>query len=433
MKKAALYIRVSTQEQALHGLSLDAQQAALEAWAKKEKVKVIGVYADEGISARKKASKRPALQRLLADVKAGKIDLIVFTKLDRWFRNISEYYKVQEILEAHQVDWRTIQEDYDTATASGRLKVNIMLSVAQDEADRTSERIKAIINASKEKGESIAGRLPKGYKRENRRIVFDEATAPVVRQAFEMYMRYGSASKVIRSFPDLHLDYISLYKMIRNSAYIGDFYGVPVPPMLTMEEYNHIKSIRKSQTRKTKQNRIYIFSGLLFCGVCGFRFSGKARQNKYSEYIYYACGGNSRFVCENCKTITEKTVEGDLLSRIDGVICGEITLSEKEEKTSHKQEREKIRRKLSKLAELYVNEMISIEDYKRQYSDLQAALDAIPEDTPTRNMAELKQTFQSGWKDMYNKLSAEGKQAFWRKFIDKIIIEDGKVKNIFLR
>ena len=80
-------------------------------------------------------------------MRAGKIDIVVFTKLDRWFRNIAEYYKVQEVLETHNVNWKTIHEDYDTSTASGRLKINIMLSVAQDEADRTSERIKAVFDS----------------------------------------------------------------------------------------------------------------------------------------------------------------------------------------------------------------------------------------------------------------------------------------------
>ena len=158
MENTALYIRVSTQEQTIHGLSLEAQRASLEAWAKKNQKKIVGVYADEDISARKTASQRPSLQRRLREVEAGNVDLIVFTKLDRWFRNIAEYYKVQEILEAHNVNWKTILEDYDTSTASGRLKINIMLSVAQDEADRTSERIKVVFESKQAKGELPAGR-----------------------------------------------------------------------------------------------------------------------------------------------------------------------------------------------------------------------------------------------------------------------------------
>ena len=151
MKRVFAYVRVSTEEQAIHGLSIEAQTAALEIWAKENGHRIVSVYTDAGISARKPASKRPALQELLADAQDGKGDLIIFTKLDRWFRNIAEYYKVQEVLEKYHVDWRTIHEDYDTTTASGRLKINIMLSVAQDEADRTSERIKAVNEMKRQK------------------------------------------------------------------------------------------------------------------------------------------------------------------------------------------------------------------------------------------------------------------------------------------
>ena len=78
--------------------------------------------------------------RLLSDVEAGKIDLILFIKLDRLFHNVADYYEVQKILDAHGVHWQTVLEDYETITSSGQFKVNIMLSVAQNEADRTSEK-----------------------------------------------------------------------------------------------------------------------------------------------------------------------------------------------------------------------------------------------------------------------------------------------------
>ena len=144
MIRTALYIRVSTEEQAIHGLSLEAQDAVLTDYANKNDLTIVGRYVDEGITARKKMTNRKALVRLLEDVKADKIDLIIFTKIDRWMRNVYDYHKVQEVLEKHNVNWKTIFENYDTSTSAGRLHINIMLSVAQDEADRTSERIKAV-------------------------------------------------------------------------------------------------------------------------------------------------------------------------------------------------------------------------------------------------------------------------------------------------
>lgn len=129
-----------------------------------EQEEIVGIYRDEGNSARKPALKRPVMLELLDDVKAGKIDRILFIKLDRWFRNVREYHRIQEILEQHHVAWQATMEDYNTATADGRLKVNIMLSVAENEADRTSERIKFIFNSKLQKKEVFFPKVPLEYK-----------------------------------------------------------------------------------------------------------------------------------------------------------------------------------------------------------------------------------------------------------------------------
>ena len=176
--RAALYPRVSTEEQKKFGLSIHDQQNDLEKYAKAHNMKVVGVFQDAGFSARKKIEKRPAMLQLLEAVKHDEVDIILVTKLDRWFRNIGEYYKVQEILEAHNVSWKTIYEDYDTSTAAGRLKINIMLAVAQDEADRASERIKKVLDAKKDRNEVCTGHLPKGYKIEGKFAVIDKEAEP---------------------------------------------------------------------------------------------------------------------------------------------------------------------------------------------------------------------------------------------------------------
>lgn len=185
--RAALYVRVSTEEQKVRGLSIEAQEAALREWANKHEYAIVGVYNDAGISARKKYTNRPALQKLLIDIEDGKIDVILFTKLDRWFRNIADYYQVQEILDKHNVRWKTIHEDYDTVTASGRLKVNIMLSVAQDEADRDSERIKAVFEAKRAKGEVVTGSVPTGYIVKDKKLEKDPRWQPILETFFDMF------------------------------------------------------------------------------------------------------------------------------------------------------------------------------------------------------------------------------------------------------
>ena len=187
--RAALQPRVSTDEQVRKGDSLDAQEEALIKYANEHNMKIVGIYRDEGHSARKPVLKRPTMLHLLEDVKAGKIDVILFTKLDRWFRNVSEYHAIQKILEKHNVVWQAILEDYQTATADGRLKVNIMLSVAENESDRTSERIKFVFDAKLAKKE-VFFNLPYGYKAEMidgvRRAVKDSEVEHILPTRFSL-------------------------------------------------------------------------------------------------------------------------------------------------------------------------------------------------------------------------------------------------------
>lgn len=135
--RVALYIRVSGEEQKIKGLSLESQRERLEAYAREQGWVIVGIYIDAARTARKKLHKRSEFQRMLDAVRHDEVDMLLFTRLDRWFRSVPDYYKVMEVLEAHNCEWKTIDdgEGYDTTTASGRLYINIKLSIAQNEAD----------------------------------------------------------------------------------------------------------------------------------------------------------------------------------------------------------------------------------------------------------------------------------------------------------
>ena len=147
--RCAIYDRVSTDIQVQQGLSLDTQKELLTEYANTHGYEIVDYYIDEGLTARKKLKNRRDFMRLLDDIRADKIDLVLVTKLDRWFRNVKDYHNVQAILEEHHCNWKTVLEDYDTSTADGQLKINIMLAVAQNESDRTSERIKVVFEHKK--------------------------------------------------------------------------------------------------------------------------------------------------------------------------------------------------------------------------------------------------------------------------------------------
>ena len=196
VKRCAIYIRVSTAMQRMEGWSLEAQRASLEAFARAQGWKVVGIYADEGKTARKRLKGRKEIFRLLDDVKAGQIDVILFKELDRWFRSVSDFYKVQDVLDEYGVTWVSErQPNLGMATKEDRLQVNLLLSVGQNETDSTSDRIKYTQKFLIEQKRWISGSrtLPRCYKvDENQRVVIDPEGAPYVRAMVDYMLQLGS-------------------------------------------------------------------------------------------------------------------------------------------------------------------------------------------------------------------------------------------------
>lgn len=431
MKRVFLYVRVSTEEQAIHGLSIGAQTQTLEEWAKKEGHRVVGTYTDAGISARKPASKRPELQRLLQDVQSGKGDLIAFTKLDRWFRNISEYYKVQEILEKYNVDWKTIHEDYDTSNASGRLKINIMLSVAQDEADRTSERIKAINEVKRQRLEALGGVPPIGYKLKGKKWVKDPEKEAAVSAFFREYMETGSIAGSIQKLHDdfgVDLSYQLASKILERPTYCGRYCDADgmTPPYITWEEHEKIMSMRKRTVRKTEHNRIYLFSGLIVCGDCGKRMGGAFGQG--SANPYYHCSGHYAKTrkCSNKVNMNEKKLANYIFDSLEEKIRTYKLEFERcsieNQSKDYSSEIASTQKKMDRLKYLFVEGLISIEEYKSDRTELEEKLNELSKKqqaAKTPDFENLEKFLIQGWRDSYELSSREAK----RKFIVALIKE----------
>lgn len=427
VKRVFLYARVSTEEQAVHGLSIEAQITALEEWAKSNGHRIVGTYVDAGISARKPASKRPELQRLLSDAQAGMGELVVFTKLDRWFRNIAEYYKVQEVLEKCHVDWRTIQEDYDTSTASGRLKINIMLSVAQDEADRTGERIKFIFESKVQRGEVISGKIPLGYKIENKKLAIDPNTAPIAQDIFKQYTIIRSVRALreyVLSKYGLVYTHSGIRALLDNERYIGRAHGQDdfCPPLVTQEQFQLVQELlaQRAQRNLARSDRVYLFTGLVYCAECGNRLSAHVVAQKYT---YYRCTKYEKLhLCPHKKRTSELVLEQWLLENlVSSYEQYNIEIRQKSEIKRPKIDVEKIKRKMEKLKDLYLNDLIDRESYERDYTKLRDDLRSIhaPEVQPPKQVdtKEIGSVLQA-----YEWLTRSEKKEFWGRVIGKISI-----------
>src|SRR3954447_6745931 len=193
--RCAIYTRVSTDQ----GLdqdfnSLDAQHDAAEAYIRSQAhagwTLIRARYDDGGYSGG--STDRPALQQLLSDVRAGKIDIIVVYKVDRLTRSLADFAKLVELFDSHEVSFVSVTQQFNTTTSMGRLTLNVLLSFAQFEREVTSERIRDKIAASKRKGLWVGGMVPLGYDTKDRKITVNDAEAERVRTIFREYLRLGS-------------------------------------------------------------------------------------------------------------------------------------------------------------------------------------------------------------------------------------------------
>src|SRR5438309_6990468 len=201
MVRCAIYTRVSTDQ----GLdqdfnSLDAQYDASQAYIRSQAhagwTLLRGKYDDGGFSGGD--TDRPALQRLLEDVRADKINVIVVYKVDRLTRSLSDFAKLVELFDKHSVSFVSVTQQFNTTTSMGRLTLNVLLSFAQFEREVTSERIRDKITASKRKGLWVGGMTPLGYDTKDRRIAVNAPEAETVRTIFRSYLKLGSLNLLMQ-------------------------------------------------------------------------------------------------------------------------------------------------------------------------------------------------------------------------------------------
>jgi len=438
VRRAALYIRVSTEEQAKQGYSIPAQREDLEGYARRNGLAVAGVFVDEGKSARKRYTARPAFMQMLEMVRAGEIDVILFIKLDRWFRSIADYYEVQKILDAHNVAWKTTQEDYDTETTNGRMYINIRLTIAQDEADRTSDRIKFVFENKVAHGEAIFGNPPLGLKVADKHIVPDPETAPIVRELFRHYEAHRSISRAVREVGDqfgrvLWLD--GTRRMLANPLYKGLYRDNPsyCEPLIPPEEFDRVQELLKERSiRHNQTGRVYLFSGLLICTECGRKMAGRYATTKRKEhnweYHLYRCPTAVQYHrCSHRKEANEEKLEAWLLEHIRSELDAyqvrwEIACASAP--AAPRVDRAAILRKLEKLKQLYINDYISLEEYQADYQRYSEKLKEEPVERARPDFERLHAYLNQDFQTVYSDMTPFQRRDFWHNIVREIRLNE---------
>lgn len=449
--RVAIYIRVSTDKQVKDGDSMRDQLATGQKYIDShENMILVDTYIDDGISGQK--LKRDDFQRLIDDVRAGRIDLIIFTRLDRWFRNLRHYLNTQDILDKHGVSWTAIEQPYfDTSTPHGRAFVNNSMIWAELEAQNDSDRILGVFDDKVDNGEVLSGSTPLGYKIVNKHLVPDD-DAPTAVAIFQYYRKTGNLSMTLRYMESefgLVRSAASLKNMLTNTKYIGEFRDNKnyCPAIIDRDLFFDVQRLLKINIKSGKKHD-YIFSGLVVCDDCDHIMSGCQQRARgrvradgtriiYKYSVYRCRQGVNLHRCPNQKLVFETTLEKMLLERIRPELENYIAEYEVANLPALRTDakRRSIEGKMQKLKDLYLNDLITMDEFKLDREKLLMQLEKInAEDSrPVKDLSYLKNFLKMDFESVYDSLSIPERRELWRSIVKEIRVDhDKNIHIIFL-
>ncbi|MFO0836925.1 MAG: recombinase family protein [Phycisphaerae bacterium] len=327
--RCAIYCRKSSEEGLkLEFNSLDAQREAAEAYIRSQKsagwVCVADRYDDGGFSGGN--MERPALQRLLVDIEAGRVDLVVVYKIDRFSRSLADFMRMITVFEQHGVAFVSVTQAFDTSSSMGRLTLNILLSFAQFERDIIGERIRDKIAASRQRGKWTGGTPVLGYDVDRAgpspKLVVNPTEAARVLQIFELYLELGALLPVVtelerrgwrnkawttrdgRQRGGLPFDKCRLHDVLTNVLYTGrvrhkdQVYAGEHEPIVPDDVFARVQRQLQQNGRRgnteLRNKHGSLLRGLLFCKACGRAMSHTFTGAGNRRYRYYACTNASK-------------------------------------------------------------------------------------------------------------------------------------------
>ena len=456
IERVAAYVRVSTTEQKLHGLSLDAQKMKLTEYAEKNHMRIVEWYVDEGVSGRKLIRKRPALQRMIQDAEKGEFDRIIFIKLDRFFRSVAEYHECMKRIAP--VLWTTTEEEYDLGTANGRMLVNMKLTIAELEADQTGERINIVNEYKLSTGQPLTGSQPFGWMiatnpdTGRKKIIKDPDAVDALEDIIQHFLMHQSKHKTtVYANVKYHtgLNYRSLSNLLRNTYLYGAYRDNPsyCEPYIDKETFDRIQDILNRNVKHNGDRRAYLFSGLIICPQCGSLlkgsvFTNRNTQGKLSYYKKYRCSNHILDAkCDFKKCISENVLERMMLKDI------ERYLEDAKIKSTHitdadtviipRYDVKDIHEQIDRLNYSWQTGKIrTVEQYEKDYAELMEKLaeaEAEQAHVVVKDFTKIEAILQGEWKEIYNSLDDAHKRSFWRSFVQSIEIDWTTDKKVITR
>ena len=360
-KKCGLYMRVSTEDQAREGFSFPEQKERLESFCKFKGYEIIDYYQDAGISA-KTGNHRPEFERLKDDIKTKRINTIVALKLDRITRIIYDWENLMTFLDENDAYLVCVNDEINTTGANGKMISRLLMSVSQNEIERTSERAKVGLAGAIKCGH-IPHIAPLGYKHEDKKLVIDYATKDVIVRIFDLYYNGYSYQKISNLFNEekvLGKDNwrdSTIQTILENEIYKGDFihgkrtknptyYEDVVEPIISKEMWADCQVQKKKNSRSYQRTLTYLYLQKLKCPKCNRILGGKATTKKNGKTYFY-------YYCNNCKVQFKENVINEYFEQfIDELTEYDSVVNQKS--------------KLERIKKAYINGAFELKEYNEE-------------------------------------------------------------------
>lgn len=323
---AAVYIRVSTEDQAREGYSLDEQERRIKEYCKYKEINIYKIFREEGKSA-KNTEGRPMFNKMLEEMENNKFNAIVIYKLDRFTRSIVDLDNTLKKMEKKKCDLMSVTEEINTSTAFGKFFVRIIVLLAQLEIEQTSERTIMGLEGAVKEGVYI-GQAPLGYKRyKDKKLVIFEEEALTIRKIFNLYLKgysYYYIAKLLIAEGNLLRKWKDniIQKIINNKVYCGDIehrktekdkemiiFENVVPAIVSKDIFNECQMLIEKNKQSFGSSLTYMFGKTLYCHKCGALLKVSTAKDK----------GIKHYVCDRCKNFNEKKIEEALLNEISNI------------------------------------------------------------------------------------------------------------------
>lgn len=402
-----LYLRVSTEDQAREGFSLPEQKERLETFCKFKGYEIVDYYEDAGISA-KTGNYRPEFERLKEDIKSKRINTIIALKLDRITRSIFDWEKLMTFLDENDAYIDCANDEVNTTNANGKMISRLLMSVSQNEIERTSERTKIGLAGAIKQGH-LPSQAPLGYKQENKKLVIDYSTKDVVVRIFELYYNgnsYQTISNILNEEQVLgktNWRDSTITAILENEVYKGDFvhgkrtkhptyYENVVEPIVSKEMWEDCQTQKKKNSRAYQRTLTYLFLQKIRCPRCNNLMGGKATKKKNGNVYYY-------YYCNDCKlNLKENVIEEYFENFINEIVEYDSVVNQfflpmikqkfDEPKELLEKELDKQNAKLDRIRKAYISGAFDLEEYKAEKKIVDEAISKIQSELNTTNITE---------------------------------------------